>query len=146
MDKILTKFEKDVAVMKRLMAPGDDDIDEMVVNDTSPNFLVVVPVVLLNVVYPDAYFEGEVPQGTSSDIDSNNNQFNPRMRKASFSGGAHDEVGSSTIGDPSTPLLPREENSFFYLNELAKIWRLPIEEVREIMLDYKCCYSTKERS
>ncbi|CAI9268606.1 unnamed protein product [Lactuca saligna] len=60
---------------------------------------VVIPVVPLNVVYFDSYFEWEIPQGTNSDIESNNDQLNPRKRKDSFSGGAHDaEVGSPSIG------------------------------------------------
>ncbi|CAI9278262.1 unnamed protein product [Lactuca saligna] len=59
----------------------------------------------LNVVYPDSYFEGEISQGTNSDIESDNDQLNPRRSKATFSLGAHDaKVGSSsTAGDPSAP-------------------------------------------
>ncbi|CAI9283742.1 unnamed protein product [Lactuca saligna] len=64
----------------------------------------VVPIVPLNVVYLGSYSEGaipqEVPQGTDSDIDSENDQLNPRKRKASFSGGSNvTEAGSSSSVD-----------------------------------------------
>ena len=48
------------------------------------------PAIPLSFVYPDAYFEGEIPQGTHSDIESNDDQLNPRKRKVSFLGGAND--------------------------------------------------------
>lgn len=34
--------------------------------------------------YPDTYFEGEILQGTNSDIESIDEQINPRKRNASF--------------------------------------------------------------
>ena len=57
-------------------------------------------VVPLNVIYPDSYFEGEVPQGTNSYIESD--QLNPRKRKASTLGGAHEAEARSSFatGDP----------------------------------------------
>ncbi|CAI9283013.1 unnamed protein product [Lactuca saligna] len=55
---------------------------------------VVVP---LSVVYPDSYFEGEIPQGTYNDIESKDKKINPRKRKASFSGRVTDtKTGSSS--------------------------------------------------
>ena len=59
------------------------------------------------------------------------------MRKASFSGGAYDaEDGSSSaaIGDLSASPLKKKSKIIFDLNELAEIWSLPIEEVREMMV------------
>ncbi|CAI9265574.1 unnamed protein product [Lactuca saligna] len=102
---------------------------------------VVVPNVPLNVVYPRSYFKGEVsqevPQGTDSYFDSDNYQLSPRKRKASISGGTHEiEVGSSTTFDPSTSPPKMKSKLIFDLNELSESWRLPIEEVREIMFEY----------
>ncbi|CAI9271049.1 unnamed protein product [Lactuca saligna] len=59
----------------------------------------------LSIVYPNASSKGEIPQGTNSDIESNDDQLNPRKSKASFSGGANDvELGSSsTAGGSSAP-------------------------------------------
>ncbi|CAI9300651.1 unnamed protein product [Lactuca saligna] len=97
----VTIVEKDVTDMKRFMVLGDDD-DDMIIDDTPPNsletndyegFLEIgfmpqadVSVVPLNVVYPESYFEGEIPHGTNSDIGYDNDQLNPRKRKASLSG------------------------------------------------------------
>lgn len=39
----------------------------------------------LSVVYPDVYFEGEIPQGTHYDIESDDDQLSPRKIKVSFS-------------------------------------------------------------
>ncbi|CAI9281417.1 unnamed protein product [Lactuca saligna] len=38
-----------------------------------------------SIVYPDSYFEGEIPQGTHNDIKYKEEQVNPRKRKDSFS-------------------------------------------------------------
>ncbi|CAI9260916.1 unnamed protein product [Lactuca saligna] len=68
--------------------------------------------------------------------------LNPRNRKASFSGGAHDtEVGSpyaasAAAGDSLIPPPKKQSKLIFDLNELAETWRLPIKGVREIMLEY----------
>ncbi|CAI9289760.1 unnamed protein product [Lactuca saligna] len=45
----------------------------------------VQTIVPLNVVFPDTYFEGEIPQRRNNHIESDNEQPNPRKRKASFS-------------------------------------------------------------
>ncbi|CAI9279127.1 unnamed protein product [Lactuca saligna] len=85
MNKRLTKVERDVDTIKRLMALDDDD--DMVVDDIPPN-------------------SPKVPRGTDSDIDSDNDQLNHRKIKASFLGGAHDaEVGSSFVATASDPSI-----------------------------------------
>ncbi|CAI9292108.1 unnamed protein product [Lactuca saligna] len=51
----------------------------------------------LNVIYPDAVSEGEIPHDTHSDVEFDDDQLITRKRKASFLGGANDvEVGSSS--------------------------------------------------
>ncbi|KAL7583314.1 uncharacterized protein LOC111881298 [Lactuca sativa] len=164
MTKRLTKVERDVAIMKRLMALDDDD-DDMVVDDTPPNSPGnnpplppppltnlpppsnpppktpppppnsppqsdaakkgrIVKGILNQCKYADAKTDQpipdtEVPQGTDSDIDSDNDQLNPRKRKASFSGGAYDtEVGSSSVvvGDPSKSPLKKKSKLIIDLN------------------------------
>ena len=102
----------------------------------------------LNVVNPASFFEGEVPQGTNILFDYNNDQLNPQKRKASILGRAHDtKAGSSYAvggGDPSTPPPKKKSKLIFDLNELVETWRLPIEEVTEIMLEYNVVVRQKK--
>ena len=80
---------------------------------------VVVP---LSIVYPDSYFEGDILQGTDSDKEFDDKQFNPKKRKASFSGGAMDAKagGSSAIGDSSTLPPSKKIKLIIDLEDLAK--------------------------
>ncbi|CAI9302451.1 unnamed protein product [Lactuca saligna] len=62
--------------------------------------------------------------------------LNPQKKKAFFSGRARDaEAGSSAVGDPSASLPSKMRKLIFDLNELAKIWDIPIYELREIVID-----------
>ena len=90
----------------------------------------------------------KVPQGTNSDIDFGNDQLNPQKRKASSSRGGHDvEAGSSSaVGDPSAPPPKKKRKLIFYLKKLVETWRLPIEEVREIMLEYNVVVQKKKEA
>ncbi|CAI9260801.1 unnamed protein product [Lactuca saligna] len=78
--------------------------------------------ITLSVVYPDSYFEWEIPQGTHNDIKSVDEQLNPRKRKDSFLGGANDnDVGSSSAtGDSSTHPPSKKIKLTIVLNDLAK--------------------------
>ncbi|CAI9266892.1 unnamed protein product [Lactuca saligna] len=76
----------------------------------------------LSVVYPDAYSEEEIPQGTYSDIDSDEDKLNPRKRNVTFSQGANDvEVGSSSIaGSSLAPPLFKKYKLTLDLEDLAE--------------------------
>ncbi|CAI9300137.1 unnamed protein product [Lactuca saligna] len=90
---------------------------------------IVVP---LNVVYPDTYFEGEIPQGTNGYIESDDEQVNPRKKKASFSGGANDaEAGSSSAVGGSSAFLPKKGKLTVDSEDLAKDWKIKVEEEPE---------------
>ncbi|KAL7583869.1 hypothetical protein Lser_V15G42257 [Lactuca serriola] len=88
--------------------------------------------------------------GNNSDIESDNDLLNPRKRKVSFSGGDHDtEFGSSSAavgGDPLAPPPKKKSKPIFDLNELVETWRLPILEVREIMLEYNVVVRQKKEA
>ena len=107
----------------------------------------IVTAVPLSVVYPDSYFEGEIPQGTNNDIDSDDDQLNPRKRKASFSGGANnDEDGSSSdTGDPSAPPPTKESKLNVDLNDLAKEWDIIVKEVKEIMIKNNVAFQARKK-
>ncbi|CAI9298282.1 unnamed protein product [Lactuca saligna] len=84
--------------MRTLQGSRYEDICDQSETDDYEGFLdigfmqqVVVSTTPLNVIYPGSCFEGkfaqEVPQGTNSDIDSDDGvQLNPQKRKASFLG------------------------------------------------------------
>ncbi|CAI9289841.1 unnamed protein product [Lactuca saligna] len=106
----------------------------------------------LNVIYPDSYFEGEIPQGTNNEIEAGQinarGELNTRNRKASFSGRTHDTEAesSSTAGDPSTPPNSKKNKLIFYLNEFAKLWSLTIDEVREVMIENNVAIQQKKEA
>lgn len=86
----------------------------------------------LSIVYPDVSSKGEIHQGTYNDIESDDDQLNPRKRKASLPRGANEvEVGiSSVAGSSSTPLPSKKSKLTVDLEELAKNWKMTIEEVK----------------
>ena len=91
-------------------------------------------------------FEGEIPQRTHNDIESEDEQLNTKRRKASFSRGANDtEVGRSyATCDPSAP-PPLEKNKITIdLNDLANEWDITVEEVREIMMEHNDAIWTRK--
>ncbi|CAI9277213.1 unnamed protein product [Lactuca saligna] len=91
-----------------------------------------------NVIYPESYFEGEIPQGTNSDTESDNDQVNHQKRKASLSKGgrAHDvETGTSAAGDRFASPPSKKTKLIVYLNVLAGVWDIIVDEVREIMIE-----------
>ena len=101
-------------------------------------------VVPQSVVYLDTYFKGEISQGTNSDIESDDEQLNPRKRKASFSGRENDiEAGISyAVSGSSAPPLKRCR-LIVNLEDLAIDQWMTIEEFREIMLEHNA--SVKRR-
>ncbi|CAI9267623.1 unnamed protein product [Lactuca saligna] len=79
--------------------------------------------------------QADVPQGTDSDIESENEQLNPQKWKPTFLRRAYDaEAGSysTAAGDLLTSPPKKKRNLIFNLNELAETWTLPIEEVNKI--------------
>lgn len=84
----------------------------------------------LNIIYPYTFSEGEIPQGTHSDVDFDDGQLITRKLKASSSWGANDAKAGSSSAHP----LVMKSKLTVNLEEANEVWRLPIEEVREIML------------
>ncbi|XP_023737822.1 uncharacterized protein LOC111885818 [Lactuca sativa] len=158
MDKRLSKVERDVDL-------HDYNDDDMVVNDTPPNSpcdnpppppstnLPPPPPPLSHPPPrapsppPDSYPESDPAkkgENNERDVDTKTDQPIPNTREISqeqafLLKGAHDvEAGSSsaTASDPSTPPPKKKNKLIFSLNELAETWRLPTEEVKEIMSEY----------
>lgn len=68
-------------------------------------------VVPLNVINHDAFFEGEIPQSSHSDVAYDADQVIPRKRKAPFSEGAKDvEAGSSSAPDNFLVAAPSKKS------------------------------------
>ncbi|CAI9280137.1 unnamed protein product [Lactuca saligna] len=76
----------------------------------------------------------EFYEGSHSDIEFDDDQLIPRKRKDPFSGGAYvAEVCSSStpdsFSDPKSKVIVN-------LGDLGEEWRLPLEEVSEIMMEH----------
>ncbi|CAI9280262.1 unnamed protein product [Lactuca saligna] len=79
----------------------------------------IAQVVPVGVVYLDTYFKGEISQGTN-DIESDDEQLNPKKRKLSFLRGANDvEAGSSSAVSGSSAPPPKRCMLMFDLEDLA---------------------------
>ncbi|CAH1423050.1 unnamed protein product [Lactuca virosa] len=85
----------------------------------------------LNVIHLDEFSEGEISQGTHSDVESDDDQPNTRKRNDSSSRGANYVEALSSSAPPVKKIMLAVN-----LEELTDEWRLPIEEVREVMLEH----------
>lgn len=103
-------------------------------------------VVPFSIVYPGSYFEGEVPQGTHNDLESEDEQLNLRKMKASLSGRANDvEDGRSTVVGDSSALPPSNKSKLaIALNDLAKEWDITVEEFIDIMMEHNATIQSRK--
>lgn len=86
-------------------------------------------VVPLNIVYLEAIPEGKIPQGTNSDVESDDDQLITRTRMTtSSSGRVHDVDCEGSSAPPS-----KKRNLTVNLDALARDWRLLVEQVRQIL-------------
>lgn len=99
----------------------------------------------LSVVYPNSYFEVEIPHVTNKYIHSDDDKLNPRNGRIP----SHGEQIPLMLEVLQPLVVPKSSSSkksklTVNMKELVEKWEMTIEEVREIMLEHNSTARTRK--